>query len=86
MIVPFLEQCLGSGNMVDDLRIFLIKIPAVLSNVYLVSVQKKLSISVPFRSENLVGNVIWGKRLNEVSMSKKLLQCSCSFILSMFML
>ena len=82
MIVPFLEQCLGSGNMVDDLRI----IPAVLSNVYLVSVQKKLSISVPFRSENLLGNGIWGKRLNEVSISKKLLQCSCSFILSMFML
>ena len=38
----------------------------------LVSVQKKLSISVPFRSENLVGNVIWGKRLNEVSISKKI--------------
>ena len=35
----------------------------IITSVCLVSVQKKLSISVPFRSENLVGNVIWGKRL-----------------------
>ena len=35
---------------------------------------------------NLVGIVIWGKRLNEVKISKNVLQCSCSFIFNMFLL
>ena len=34
---------------------FLINIPAVLSNIYFVKLQKKLSISVPLQVVNLVG-------------------------------
>ena len=71
--------------MVDDEN-FLINIPAVLSNIYFVKLQKKLSISVPLQVVNMVGTVIWGKRLNQVNMSKNLLQCSCSFIFSIFIL
>ena len=65
--------------MVDDQNFF-INIPAVLSNIYFVKLQKKLSVSVPLQVVNLVGRVIWGKRLNEVNMSKNLLQCSGSSI------
>ena len=43
--------------MADDQRI-LVNIPAVLSNTALPSLQKKLSISVPFVLVNLVGRVI----------------------------
>ena len=45
------------------IREFFINIPAVLSNIYFVKLQKKLSISVPLQVVNLVGRVIWGKRL-----------------------
>ena len=45
------------------IREYFIKIPAVLSNIYFVKLQKKLSISVPLQVVNLVGRVIWGKRL-----------------------
>ena len=60
--------------MVNDQRFFFINIPVVLSNIYFVKLQ------------NLVGRVIWGKRLNEVNMLKNLLQCSCSFIFGIFIL
>ena len=40
---------------------FFINIPAVLSNIYFVKLQKKLSISVPLQVVNLVGRVIWGE-------------------------
>ena len=46
----------------------------------------KLSISVPVHVVNLVGRVICGKRLNEVNISKNVLQCSCSFIFNKFIL
>ena len=35
-------------------------IPALLSRIVFVNLQKRLSISVPCLSENLVGSVIWG--------------------------
>ena len=47
----------------------LIKIPAVDWSIIWLSLQNKLSINVPFRSENLVGNVILGKKLNPVKVS-----------------
>ena len=50
-------------------------IPAILCIVNVFSSQKTLSIIVPLRAENLVGKVIWGKRL-----SNKLLQNLCSLI------
>ena len=62
----------------------LINIPAVLSKMRFVKLQKKLSIRVPVLVVNLVGRVIWGERLNEVNISKKVLQCSCSFIFNMY--
>ena len=62
------------------------KIPATLSDVNLVYSQIFLSISVPLCLENLVGSVIKGKRLNDVSVSKKVLQKSCSFTFKIFIL
>ena len=47
--------------MVDDLKKLVVKIPEVISKVVRVSLQKKLSISVPVVLENLVGKVILGK-------------------------
>ena len=51
-------------------------IPAVLCKERFVNFQNILSISVPVYVFKLVGRVIWRKRLNEVNVSKKLLQCS----------
>ena len=68
------------------IRICLINIPVVLCKERFVKLQKKLPISVPVHVVNLVGRVIWRKRLNEVNISKKMLQCSCSFIFNMLML
>ena len=59
------------------------KIHATLSDVNLVY-SEKISISVPLCLENLVGSVIKGKRLNEASVSKKVLQNSCSFTFKIF--
>ena len=47
----------------------LIKLLAVDCSIIWFSLQNKLSINVPFRSENLVGNVILGKKLNPVKVS-----------------
>ena len=47
----------------------LIKIPAVDCSIIWLSLQNKLSINMPFKSENLVGNVILGKKLNPVKVS-----------------
>ena len=51
--------------MEDDLigPIFATIIPAVASKKLFVNLHRKLSISVPRCSENLVGNVIFGKKL-----------------------
>ena len=61
-------------------------IPAVLSRIVFVSLQKKLSINIPCLSENLVGCLIWGYMLCDVRRSKKLLISSFSFYFSRFML
>ena len=58
------------------IKISLINIPAVLCKERFVNFQNILSISVPVYVFKLVGRVIWWKRLNEVNVSKKLLQCS----------
>ena len=68
------------------IRIFLFNIPTVPCKMRFVKLQKKLSISIPVTVMNLVRRVIWRKRLNEVNISKKVLQCSSSFIFNMFML
>ena len=46
-----------------------IKIPAVDCSIIWLNLQNKLSINVSFRSENLVGNAILGKKLNSVKVS-----------------
>ena len=56
------------------------RIPAVLSNIDLLSLQKKLSIKVPFVLVNLVGKVICGKRLCGIKESKQLLYIYIIFI------
>ena len=54
-------------NMEDDLiSIFATNIPAVASKKLFVNLHRKLSISVPRCSENLVGNVIFGKNYAQV--------------------
>ena len=60
-------------------------IPAGLSRIIFVNLQKKLSINVPCLSENLVGSVIWGYTVCDVRRSKKLLIGSFSFNFSRFM-
>ena len=42
---------------------------AVDSSINLQILQKELSFKVPFREENLVGNVIFGTKLNHVKVS-----------------
>ena len=61
-------------------------IPALLSRIVFVSLQKRLLISVPCLSENLVCSVIWGYILCDVRKSNKSLISSSSFNLSIFML
>ena len=46
------------------------------------SLHIKLSIKVPLFSDNLVGNVILGKKLYDVSISRYSLNIGFSFILS----
>ena len=52
----------------------------------LVSLQNRLSIRVLFVIENLVGKVIFGKKLRPATVSKKSLNIYFSFVLSRFML
>ena len=61
-------------------------IPALLSRIVFVNLQKRLSISVPCLSENLVGSVIWGYILCDVRRSKKSLVSSSSFNFSRFVI
>ena len=64
----------------------LVNIPAVFSNIDLWSLQNKLPIRVPVVLVNLVGRVIWGYRLCDITVSKKLLNMSFSFSLSKLIL
>ena len=64
----------------------MIRIPAVDSSINSLILQNKLSIRVQFREENLVGNVILGKKLNPVKVSSNSIQYSFSLILSKFIL
>ena len=54
----------------------LIRIPAVDSSINILILQNNLSTKVPFREENLVGNVIFifVKKLNYVKVSQNSLQ------------
>ena len=54
--------------------------------IVFVNLQKRVSISVPYLSENLVGCVIWGYILCDVRISKKSLINSSSFNFSRFIL
>ena len=58
---------------VDDHRIFALIFMLYSLRYILLNYKKKLSISAPLQVVHLVGRVIWGKRLNEVNMSKNLL-------------
>ena len=61
-------------------------IPALLSRIVFVNLQKSLSINVLHLSKNLVGSVIWEYILCDVRRSKKSLISSLSFNFSRFML
>ena len=50
------------------------------------SLHKKLSMSVQLRSENRVGRVIFGKKVRDVTVLKKLLTSLFSFIFNICML
>ena len=52
--------------------------PGTVSIVDLPSLQKKLSINVPLYVENIVGRVILGKKLCDITVSKKSLKASFS--------
>ena len=51
-------------------RKLLINITAVMFRIRWQNLDMKLSMSVPFRSENLVGSVILGKKPSDVIASK----------------
>ena len=60
--------------------------PALLFMIVGQSLHKKLSMSVQLRSENRVGRVIFGKKVWDVTVLKKLLTWLFSFILNISML
>ncbi len=60
--------------------------PDVVFKEFSVNLQNKLSISVPCLLENLVGMVILGYKLFDISVSKNSLIKSRSFIFKRFML
>ena len=61
-------------------------LPALLSRIVFVNLQKRLHINVLCLSEYLVGSVIWGYILCDVKRSKKSMISSFSFNFNRFML